>query len=109
MNKKKSIKEIIASIESLSKNFDDLVVNYKNIISLDDKRKIDNSISNIEKSSELLVDQFEKMSIISSKTDQVVHSLDVFDDSMKMLNNFFTNLNILFIKIFISKNMYYYN
>ena len=33
------------------------------------------------------------MSIISSKTDQVVQSLDVFDDSMKMLNNFFTNLD----------------
>jgi len=88
-----SIKEIITSIESLSKNFDKLVVDYKNMISLEDKKKINNSISNIEKVSELLVSQFKQMSEISNKTDQVVQSLDAFDDSMNILNNFFTNLD----------------
>ena len=90
---KQSIKEIIASIELLSNNFNNLIVGYKDIISKEEKKKINNSISNVEKASEVLLSQFEKISEISKKTDQISESLDAFDSSMKMLNTLLSSLN----------------
>ena len=41
----------------------------------------------------MLLSQFEKISDISKKTDQISESLDAFDSSMKMLNSFLSSLN----------------
>ena len=89
---KESIKGIILSLETMSENLDGMIMNYKNIISVDQKEKVKNSILNIENASKLLLSEFEKMSKISNKTDQIVTSLNTFDDSMKKLNNFLSKL-----------------